>query len=247
MKTRIFLLMLVVLILVSNCTNGGGSNYKKFIEKKIAIHPEGQINIVSLQGNIEISTHKGGDIHLTALVESDSTIGPEETVFKLEWEGKSLNILPAAKRTKPEVSIDYILEVPEQLQAVLLTARSGDVRAKGSYKKLEINTVNGAVVFQGEFSGCAFSSSNGDMDIRVTDTLKGGITARNINGNVTVTLYPDSGFHVIARTAGGTIQTDFEIPITKDTRGQQLTGTVNNGAHGININTVNGSIKLLKH
>jgi DUF4097 and DUF4098 domain-containing protein YvlB len=251
MKTRLLLLIsmliLMLVILVSNCTNGGGSSYKKIMEKKTVIDPDGQINIVCAHGNIDISTHKGKEILLTALVKSDSKIDPDDIVINLESNNKSFNILPGTKPPKPGISTDYILEVPEGLPAVHLTARSGDIRAKGVYKQFEMKTVNGRIIFQGEFTGSVFTSANGNMDVRVTDTLKGDMTARSTNGSVTLALYPDSGFRVNAQTVGGTVQNDFEIPVKKDRRGLLLSGTVNNGEYKIDINTVNGSIKLLKH
>jgi DUF4097 and DUF4098 domain-containing protein YvlB len=239
--------MLMLVILISNCANGGGSSYKKIMEKKARIDPDGQINIVCANGNIDISTHKGREIRLIAFVKSDSKIREDEIVFNLHSNRKSFDLFQASKQPKTGISIDYKLEVPKYMKSVHLTAHSGDIRSKGAYKQFEMNTVNGKIMFQGEFTGSVFTSANGNMDVRVTDTLKGDMTARSTNGSVTIALYPDSGFRVNAQTAGGAVHNDFDIPVKKDLRGLRLTGTVNNGAHKIDINTINGSIKLLKH
>ena len=145
---------------------------------------------------------------------------------------------------------------------------SGEVRYEiivpGGTMLDSVETVNGNVTISGVTGEVIAESVNGDLeilglesDVRLS-TVNGGINAgfdkcegqqrikaETVNGRVTIVLPEDADVEISADTLNGGINgRDFGLETEKGFVGSDLNGKIGNGSARLNVDTVNGSIKI---
>ena len=74
----------------------------------------------------------------------------------------------------------------------------------------------------------------------------GDLELRTVNGGITVTLPPTLSTEVEAQTVNGDITSDFPLLISGRIGPRRLNGTIGNGGRRLELQTVNGAIRLRK-
>jgi len=148
---------------------------------------------------------------------------------------------------------------------------SGQVRYEiivpGGTELDSIETVNGDVTISGVSGNVSAESVNGDLDISdlVGDvnlsTVNGSVNAafakcadeqsiktETVNGRVTISLPESSDVQITADTLNGGINgRDFGLKTEEGFVGSDLSGQIGSGSARLNVDTVNGSIKIRSH
>jgi hypothetical protein len=144
-----------------------------------------------------------------------------------------------------DVNVHFVVRVPRGVGFSPRTV-NGDVVAEGLDGDVSVRTVNGSVQL----------STNGGADAQ---TVNGSIRAsagradwsgdaefKTVNGSITVTLPSSTSADVRAETVNGTIETDFAMTVSGRISKRRLSGTIGGGGRALEMETVNGSIHLLK-
>jgi DUF4097 and DUF4098 domain-containing protein YvlB len=142
--------------------------------------------------------------------------------------------------------VDFYIWLPQGIHEAGLKLVNGSSVVSGVYGDFNAKTVNGKIDFEGGFTSSQFYTVNGGISIYLKDKLGGSIRAKTVNGTVKIEMPRDSSFEVNGATVNGSVRSDFGITIRRGLIGNKASGTVNDGQHEISINTVNGSIRLLK-
>ncbi len=129
---------------------------------------------------------------------------------------------------------------------------------------LDANTVNGGIDAAGLQSDVYATTVNGGVNVSTSglaraNTVNGSITAsmgradwtgdlefETVNGSITVSMPADVGARVHASTVNGGMETDFPLTIQGKFSNRSMTGTIGGGGRDLNLETVNGSIRLKK-
>jgi hypothetical protein len=147
-----------------------------------------------------------------------------------------------------DVVVDFEVQVPAGVRFVGRTV-NGSVEATGLTADAEGHTVNGTVTL--ETKGRAEARTvNGAVRARL-GRLGGTspVSFRTVNGSITVELPGGAGAEIRAQTVHGEIDTDFPITVTHVQHrfvGDKLEGTIGKGGPLLELETVNGSIRLRK-
>jgi DUF4097 and DUF4098 domain-containing protein YvlB len=144
-----------------------------------------------------------------------------------------------------DVTVDFTVRVPA---GVIFDGETvnGDVDAHGLKGDAEVRTVNGSVDVS--TSGLAEASTvNGSIRAAMgradwTDEMR----FSTVNGGITLTLPPDVSTEVRAETVNGDMESDFPLTVTGKFGPRRLRGTIGRGGRELNLQTVNGSIRILK-
>jgi DUF4097 and DUF4098 domain-containing protein YvlB len=91
------------------------------------------------------------------------------------------------------------------------------------------NTVNGSIK-----ASMGRADWTGDLDFET------------VNGSITVEMPADVGARVKASTVNGGMETDFPLTIQGKFSNRKMEGTIGGGGRDLNLETVNGSIRLKK-
>jgi lia operon protein LiaG len=223
-----------------------GYRYDDTVKRSFPLNPEAAIHLKSLRGNIEISTHSDNEVNITAVVMADEIDELEKVNIQFDTKDDTVTIYASGTGLEANVSIDYILKVPEAMKNVKLTSQIGEIKSRGTYKNIDFKSGNGEIDFRGSFTRAGLDSANGDIDVYVKRKLKGDLTARTANGDITVELRSSSDFTVNGSTSTGSIRCDFRSITKTDPFGSKITGTVNDGTYRLQLDSVNGDIKVLR-
>ncbi|MCU0620825.1 MAG: DUF4097 domain-containing protein [Gemmatimonadales bacterium] len=144
-----------------------------------------------------------------------------------------------------DVVVDFEVEVPAGVAFEGSTV-NGNIDAQGLRSDAEVSTVNGSIDLS--TTGAAEASSvNGNVTLRFgRSTWSGTLEAETVNGRVVVELPAEGDLEFSASTVNGEITSDFPITVQGRMSPRELKGTIGKGGRKLELETVNGDIKLTK-
>jgi DUF4097 and DUF4098 domain-containing protein YvlB len=143
-----------------------------------------------------------------------------------------------------DVNVEFRVEVPADVEVKAETVNGG-IEALGLHADAEIVTVNGNITAKtrGAVSG---STVNGNLDVVVGRMpASGGLEFRTVNGSIWLKIAGDLDANLRATTTNGAIRCGLELSdVTRQSR-RSLRGTLGRGGPLLDVETVNGSIRLV--
>lgn len=144
-----------------------------------------------------------------------------------------------------DVSVDFSVRVPAGVRLVGRTVNGG-IAASGLQSEAALYTVNGGVQLETSGFGQA-ETVNGSIKATLgRGDWTGDLELRTVNGSITLALPDGVGAEVSARTVNGGIETDFPLTVKGRFGGRRVDGRIGGGGRGLELETVNGSIRLRK-
>lgn len=143
-------------------------------------------------------------------------------------------------------SVSYEVTVPVATVLDSIDTVNGDVTVSGVSAEVVVETVNGEIDVEDLAGDANLSTVNGSIDARF-NRLGGrqSVKAETVNGRVEVTLPADADVEISADTLNGSINArDFGMETEKGFVGSDLRGDIGGGSARLNIDTVNGSIRI---
>lgn len=142
-----------------------------------------------------------------------------------------------------DVSVDFALRVPA---GIALTARTvnGRVEVEDLTGPVSAHTVNGSVQVATSERAEA-RTVNGSIDVEMgSASWSEPISLETVNGSVTVTLPADVNAEVRASSVNGRVSTEFPLEVPRTWHGGRARGTLGSGGSSLDVETVNGSIRI---
>ena len=143
-----------------------------------------------------------------------------------------------------DVVVDFEVLVPA---GVGFTGRTvnGSVEAESLEGRVEAHTVNGHVEVSTTKQAEA-STVNGSITARLGSAGAEGLDFSTVNGSITLDLAGPVNADLHAATVNGAIETDFPITVQGSISRHRIEGTIGKGGPRLQLETVNGSIRLRK-
>lgn len=144
-----------------------------------------------------------------------------------------------------DVVVDFEVELPAGVSLEAGTV-NGNIDAQGLRSDAEVSTVNGRIDLS--TTGVAEASSvNGDVTLKFgRGTWTGTLEAETVNGAVVVELPAGGDLEFEASTVNGEITSDFPITVQGKVSPRELRGTIGKGGRKLEMETVNGDVRLKK-
>jgi hypothetical protein len=142
------------------------------------------------------------------------------------------------------------IEVLQLAGNATLRTSNGRVRAEDVRGGIEAVTSNGSINVKLEKMDAGrnirLETSNGGVDLTLPRDLRSNVRVTTSNSGIT--LHAPSGLNarVSARTTHGSATTDLEVKREGDSGKSRLEGTIGSGGSTIDLQTTNGSIRLLR-
>jgi DUF4097 and DUF4098 domain-containing protein YvlB len=207
----------------------------------------GSINITGVKGNttVEIVASKKADnqeeldkieIEIFASADADEIVVETELGDSDKWYSRGSN----------SGSVKYEVIVPAGTMLDSVETVNGGVMIRGVSGDVVAESVNGGLELRDLAGDARLSTVNGSVDAEF-DRLDGqqSVKAETVNGRITITLPEDADVEINADTLNGGINgRDFELETEKGFVGSDLNGSIGSGSARMNIDTVNGSIKI---
>lgn len=248
MKLRLFVFAVALL--------AGGSLFASVTEEETfsyTLNDGGRFSISNVNGSITVTGESGDKVEIVATKKADN----QEDLDKIEIEishtaseividtelGES-NSWFSHGNNSGEVRYEIIVPVGTVLDSVKTV--NGNVNINGVSGKVVAESVNGDLEIRDLAGDANLSTVNGSIDAEFAK-LEGqqSVKAETVNGRVSVTLPADADVSVSADTLNGGISgSDFGLQTDKGFVGSDLKGKIGNGSARLNIDTVNGSVKI---
>jgi hypothetical protein len=226
-------------------------------EKTFDVNADARISLENINGDIRITGGSGDQVHLVA----NKKAGSQEYLddLKVEVDADKDYIRIETRHPKSENrwfkwgddhngSVSYVLEVPATVNLDTISTVNGDVEITAVQGNVKAETVNGSLEALGLEGDVKLETVNGSIQAEF-DHMGAGqrVSADAVNGRITLVLPADTSARVEAETVNGSINADdFGLEAEKGFVGRDLSGEIGGGDARISLDTVNGSIKIMK-
>ncbi len=156
-----------------------------------------------------------------------------------------------------EVTYDFDVTVPRDVEVVVSTVNRGDVTLDGAQGHFEVSNVNGPITITNVNSGGDVHSVNGNVNVAFNRNPREASSFRTVNGQVDITFQPGLSADLMMKTFNGSIFSDFDVqPRAVQTVAEQTNGKfvyrsnrfsaarVGQGGPELRFDTLNGNIRL---
>jgi hypothetical protein len=143
-----------------------------------------------------------------------------------------------------DVVVDFEVQVPAGVGFIGRTV-NGSVEAESLEGPVEAHTVNGHVEVSTTKHAEA-STVNGSITARMGSAGSEPLDFSTVNGSITLDLPSKLDAELSAATVNGTIETDFPVLVHGSIGRHHVEGTLGKGGPRLQLETVNGSIRLRK-
>jgi len=251
--------------------HGVSTDMQIFIPRKAAVvisTKHGDVNINGREGNLDISAAHGdvtleeingnanlslehssakisnitGDVSVGGRV-NDLTISDVKGQARLN--GEFMESVRLSQIAKAVIFKSARTELEFAKLDGDLDLDSGDLRANSVFGPGHLTTRSKDITLDGVSGDLRLEDSNGA--VQVTMRKLGNIQITNRNGDIQLSLPPQTGFNVEARARNGEIQSDFnELKIENTNDQAKADGSVGNGGSSIRLNNEHGTIEIHK-
>lgn len=251
MKSRTFIFAIALLAsgsLFASVTEEETFSYK--------LNDGGRFSISNVNGSIVVTGGSGDSVEIIAIKKADSQKELDEIEIEISHTDNEITVETELgesdhwySRGSNSGSVKYEVIVPEGTELDSVETVNGNVNISGVSGKVVAESVNGDLDISDLAGDVGLSTVNGSIDavFRVLEDEQ-RVKAETVNGRVTIKLPEKSDVEISADTLNGGIHAgDFELEVEKGFVGSDLNGKIGNGSARLNIDTVNGAIKIRKN
>jgi hypothetical protein len=142
-----------------------------------------------------------------------------------------------------DVQVNFVVRVPAGVKLSANTVNGG-VNVRGLDADASAHTVNGSIKLQTDGRAEA-NTVNGSIEASMGRADWDGRNAfKTVNGAIHLELPGDLSTEVRAQTVNGDIETDFPLTVRGRFSRRSLQGTIGGGGRELELETVNGGIRL---
>lgn len=213
----------------------------------------GRLSVENVNGSITVTGGSGNSVEIIAIKKADNQETLDGIEIEISHSPDYIEIetdLPESNhwimRGNSGAQVTYKIIVPAGTNLESVETVNGNVEISGVSGDVHAESVNGSLDCTDLASSASFSTVNGSINasfVKLEGQQK--VKAETVNGRVTIRLPADADVNVSADTLNGGINgSDFGLKTDKGFIGSDLNGSIGNGSARLNIDTVNGSIKL---
>lgn len=240
--------LVVVALLAGPFVSYSAPEVHEQFERTIPFDLGGHFSIDNVNGSISIETWNEASVRIEAEKTADSEDSLRDIEIIVTGEGNRVEVhtrYPQRSHRGRSRAVDYRIWLPTEADLDAETV-NGRVEVSGVRGRVNTSTVNGSVELVDLAGVAEVSTTNGSIKARYREAVDGTHRFSTTNGSVTIYLPDGTGGELDAETVNGSITTDFPATIEKVSK-RHLRGSFGGGGGGyLEINTVNGSVKILQ-
>ena len=215
----------------------------------------GRFSVSNVNGSITVTGGSGDNVEIIAIKKADNQSDLDEIEIIISDSASEISIETELGESSSWYShgsssgqVTYEITVPAGTMLNSVETVNGDVGISGVSGKVVAESVNGDIEISNLAHDVRLATVNGSIEAGF-DKLEGeqSVKAETVNGRVTMILPDDADCEVSADTLNGGINAkDFGLVTDKGFVGSDLNGKIGDGSARMNIDTVNGAIKIKK-
>ena len=223
--------------------------------KSYSLDANGRVEIANVNGKITVEPGTGNTVDVVAVKKAKGAT-PEAAKASLERatiaeEASSSLVKIETKIAKNQgisfnsgnLQVEYRVKVPAGAE-VKFTTVNGGIELSGLQGRVTAETTNGGVTARDISGAIDASTTNGGVEVDLTKVAEGGVKLECTNGGIELRLPRDAKASISASISNGGIETGgLSIDTSENTR-RRLEGKLNGGGPRVQLEGVNGGIKL---
>lgn len=224
--------------------------------KTYPLEANGRVEIGNVNGKITVEPSSGNTVEVTAVKKARGATS-EAAKAALERITIAEDITPSQVKIETKFArmegivfnggnahVDFLVKVPAGAE-VKFTTVNGGVEVSGLTGRVTAETTNGGVATHDVSGQLEATTTNGGLDIDLARVAEGGVKLECTNGGIKLRVPRDAKATISASIANGGIDTgDLTIDSSGENNRRKLDGRLNGGGPRIQIEGVNGGIKL---
>jgi len=212
----------------------------------------GEINLSNINGDVRISACDCSQVTLRAQIMASNQELRDRISVEIDANESRLDVKTryekSSKHNYGQSRVDYTLTVPNTVNLDDIELVNGNLTISGVSGKLGAELVNGHLDSDGSSSDIDVDAVNGDIDIRVENFahLK-RIELNSVNGAIKLRLPNADDISLDASSVNGSLSNEFGIPVKKHKWVGSSMKSTQRGSVDIELETVNGSIRVVEN
>ncbi len=224
------------------------------IEKSFTVAGESYFSLSNINGAVAIASWQEDTIKVVASISAETQESYDDVTINMAQQGKNASVNTDYKEKsyrqhKQAAKVDYQVWLPENTNLADIELVNGSLNIKNVSGEVEAEVVNGSIKATGLSGNSEISAVNGSVNVEYktqTDNVD-NIDIETVNGRIELFIPQDINANVSADTMHGNIKTAFGLQAKKNQFvGRNLRGKIGSGQTTINLDSVNGSINVLK-
>lgn len=219
------------------------------------LNKNGRISLSNINGDVQITGGSGNNVEITADKRADDEEDMAKLSIKVKAEPDSIRIETVHGKSESRWfgsdsgTVTYTLKVPAYTNLDTISTVNGNVTVEGVAGAVNVESVNGELDLQNLAGDVDLETTNGGIEASF-DSLEGSqrISADTVNGRITLNLPANASARLSAETLNGGINAeDFGLEVDSGGFvGKDLNGNIGSGEARIDLDTVNGGIRVRK-
>ena len=224
------------------------------IEKIFPITSKTNFSLKNINGAVTINSWPESNIKVLVNISAKSEVSRDDLIINMSQDGQNVRVSSEYKedsynQNKQGAKVDYQVWLPADSNLSEIELINGNLIIRDINGEIEAQVVNGSIKASGISGNSRISSVNGSVDVlySVNANTVNNIDIETVNGSIKLYLPKHINAAITADTMHGSINTEFGLEAKKNSFfGRNLRGKIGSGDSLINLDSVNGSIKVLK-
>ncbi len=244
----------VVCVLFSVAAWGfADQQYSEVFDQTYALDEGGSVALDNVNGDVSIEVWEQPQVKVHAVKKASSRELLEGLQVKVMANGAAVRITTEYPSTRGhsggeriQLEVEYTLTVPRSGVLDDIDLVNGNLSVVGVEGGVQAESVNGTIVVRESAGRAVLSTVNGGIELYV-DRLgdDDDVELESVNGAIDLYLSGSVGADLRAETVNGQIRNGFGLEVHKGKYvGADLQGAIGGGGPRIEIETVNGKIRV---
>lgn len=247
-------LSLVILCLLGLASIQVNAGVVDEIEKSFQVDSNSRFSLENVNGAVNIQSWDKSEIKVSVTITADDQRSIDNISIDMKQHGNKVSVETRydhnSKKSNNSATVKYQVFVPTDTHLSQVSVVNGALNIENVQGKIHAEAVNGAVVAKGLAANSEISAVNGSIKVYyqiLADSLD-EIELETVNGSIKLYLPESISASLDLETMHGSIKTDFGLSSENNMfSGRHLNGNVGSGDIKITLESVNGSLKVLKH
>ena len=241
--------MAAVVLLAAGAAVAG--EYTETFDQTYAMDHGGRVGLENINGDVTIEVWDEAEVRVYAVKSASSPERMEALRIDVDASARGIFVdthYPNSRDLSDHdrhgrSEVEYTLTVPRFATIDGVDLVNGDLLIDGVEGDVEADTVNGEIVVRGATGEVELETVNGGIELEVDSGLSKKVSLSSVNGTIEVFL--SGSAEVRAETVNGNIHNDFGIEVKKGKYvGSSMNGSVGSGGPSVDLETVNGGIRV---
>jgi DUF4097 and DUF4098 domain-containing protein YvlB len=249
MKMKRLMTMAAVVLLAAGAAVAG--EYTETFDQTYAMDQGGQVALENINGDVTIEVWDEAEVRVYAVKRASSPERLDALKIDVDASPREIRIDTRYPHSRDlsdgdrhgRMEVEYTLTVPRFATIDGVELVNGDLLIDGVEGDVEADTVNGEIVVRGASGEIELETVNGGIELELGAGPTREVSLSSVNGTIEVFL--GGSADIRAETVNGTIRNDFGIEVKKGKYvGSSMNGSVGSGGPTVDLETVNGGIRV---